>query len=308
MHQALVYGSTDELVSAAAPIVRESLERGDRVFASLASANIDALREELGADADRMTLHDTLDWAPRPADRLTEAMELVRALPAGTRLCSFGEPLWTGSDAGRREWARYESIINTVLADAPLRSVCVYDRSLPDDVLAHARCTHSELIDGSPARPSDTFTAPEEYLGRLSPGTRAEPGRDVRELAFGDDPHAFRASLAAIAGECGVDPRRIGDLVLAANEIAANAVVHGRPPVRSRTWTDGRELICEVADAGPGIHDPLAGWTVPRASEPGGWGLALSRRLCDAVEIVPHAAGNRVYLHVSLADRPAAAR
>lgn len=308
IHQAFVYSSAEELVGVTAPFLREGLADGDSLLVATARANLAPLREALGADADRVEMHDTEEWHPRPADRLNAVRRLVEGLEPGVGLRLLGEPVWTGSEAVLREWARYESVINVALAAAPLRFVCLYDRSrLGPGVLSHACCTHPELVgpDGE-ARPSDDFVAPDAFLRRLALGSDAAPGTEVHDVVFDGDHHTFRAALADRARAGGLDGARSDEFVIAANEVSSNAVVHGEPPVRARTWTADRELVCEISDAGPGLDDPFAGWSTADRPEPGGWGLALSRRLCDALEIVPDDHGTRVYLHMSL-DGAAAA-
>jgi hypothetical protein len=107
-HQALLYGSPDEFVSAMAPFVRAALERGDIVLAASKRPNIAALREELGADADAVRLEDTMEWMTRPFDRLQAFKQAVSDLPPGRSLSAMGEPNREGSPAPNRHWARYQ--------------------------------------------------------------------------------------------------------------------------------------------------------------------------------------------------------
>jgi anti-sigma regulatory factor (Ser/Thr protein kinase) len=301
-HQALVYDSPADLAAAVLPLLREGMERGDKLFVAARRANVDALLDALGADADRVELHDTERWAARPADRLAAVRRMVDAVPADSRVLAFGEPVWSGSPAVRREWARYESVINRALADAPLRFVCLYDRSaLSDDVLGHGLCTHGEVLERGTIRPSADYCPPELFVPSLK-ADRASVHDDAHEIEFDGDHGAFRRALAALALERGVDPDRVEEFVIAASEVSTNAVLHGALPVHARAWAADGEFVCEVSDSGGGIGDPLAGWGLPAAGATGGWGLPLTRRLCDALEIVPRADGTSVYLHVTLCD------
>jgi anti-sigma regulatory factor (Ser/Thr protein kinase) len=303
VHQAFLYDSPAHFAEVMAPVVRAGLERGDRVFVGVKRPSLDALAGALGPDAARVELRDTAEWSPRPGDRAFSIRRMLDELPPGGRLLALGEPVWTGSDAVLREWARYESAINAVFADAPLTFVCLYDRSeLPDHLLDHGRCTHGELIgdDGRPC-PCDAFVPPERYIPQLQDGA-VPPPDEVHEIVFDGDHRSFRLALAGLALERGVDPERVEEFVIAANEVSTNAVVHGGAPVRARAWAAGGDFVCEVSDAGAGIGDPLAGWMLPDGGASGGRGLALSRRLCDALEIVPTGAGTKVHLHVSLGD------
>jgi anti-sigma regulatory factor (Ser/Thr protein kinase) len=300
VHQGFIYTSADDFVATLAPFAREGLERGDVVFAGAARAGIDALREELGDDARYMELHDTEVWEPRPFDRLLAVKRMIDALPPGATLRAMGEPVWSGSPAVQREWARYESVINVALARAPLRFICLYDGStLPEHLLDHGRRTHRELLDAGTACPCASFVAPEEYVPALGRDFGDTP-RNAIDVPFDGDQHVFRAKLSKKARDEGLADERVARLVQAANEVATNALVHGERPVRAQMWTAGGEIVCEVADAGPGIADPFVGWRVPDPAIHGGWGLPMTRQLCDALEIATAADGTRVRLHMAL--------
>jgi anti-sigma regulatory factor (Ser/Thr protein kinase) len=113
---------------------------------------------------------------------------------------------------------------------------------------------------------------------------------DVRELV----------RTAAVAA--GLPAARVAEVVLAAHEIAMNALTHGRGRGAIRVWSDGNELVCEIEDRGPGIADPDTGVAPPDPSEPRGRGIWIARQLCQAVEIESADPGARVRLHVDLPD------
>lgn len=299
-HQAFLYDGAEQFAEAMAPLVRAGAERGDRVLVAAKRASTEALRAELGGDRNGVELHDTLEWHPRPVHRLMAVQRTIAELRPGSSLLALGEPVWTGSEAMRREWARYESTINVALADAPLRFICLYDRSeLPDSILDHGRGTHPEVVDGSLACPCAAFESPEEFVRELD--AVAAPARARYEIPFKGDHHGFRSLLAALAQECGMGSDRAEELVLAANEVVTNAVVHGEPPVLARCWVADGDFACEISDDGPGVADPFAGWTLPEPGSQGGWGLAVARRICDGLEVAGGGGdGSLVRLYVSL--------
>lgn len=118
----------------------------------------------------------------------------------------------------------------------------------------------------------------------------------VAEIGFCvHDLYDLRRLVASTARNAGLSSSRADELALAANEIATNAVLHGRPPATLRIWQREGEIVCEVADAGPGMKDTRAGQLRPPAGASGGRGLWLARQLCDSVEI-----RNGVWCTVSL--------
>jgi anti-sigma regulatory factor (Ser/Thr protein kinase) len=72
----------------------------------------------------------------------------------------------------------------------------------------------------------------------------------------------LRAIVAAAAAEAGLAPDRVQDAVIAAHELAANAVRHGAGHGRLRQWTDGQQMHCHVSDPGPA--DGTIAWPDPR--------------------------------------------
>jgi anti-sigma regulatory factor (Ser/Thr protein kinase) len=301
-HQAFLYDGAEEFAEAMAPLVREGAERGDKVLVAAKRESTDALRAKLEGDPGGIELHDTLKWYPRPVDRLMAVQQALAELPPDTGLLALGEPIWNGSAAMRREWVRYESTINVALADAPLRFICLYDRSeLPGEILAHGRGTHPELVAEGVGCPCAAFEQPEDCVRELDASAPPAPLDDRCRIDFQGDYHAFRGVLAESARELGMGADRADELVLAANEVVTNAVVHGAAPVGVRCWVVDGDFVCEVTDAGPGVADPFAGWELPQPPSPGGWGLALARRICDALEVAGGRGESRVRLYLSLA-------
>jgi anti-sigma regulatory factor (Ser/Thr protein kinase) len=111
---------------------------------------------------------------------------------------------------------------------------------------------------------------------------------DVRELV--------RVSATA----AGLPPARVAEVVLAAHEVAMNALTHGGGHGAVRVWNGGTELVCEIEDHGPGIGDPDTGSHPPDATAVSGRGLWIARQLCEAVEIEAADPGARVRLRVQL--------
>ena len=56
--------------------------------------------------------------------------------------------------------------------------------------------------------------------------------------------------MQAHAGQAGLSEDRVGEVVLAVHELAANAIAHGAGHGRLRMWDLGGTLSCEIVDGG----------------------------------------------------------
>lgn len=71
------------------------------------------------------------------------------------------------------------------------------------------------------------------------------------EQAFGPRSlYQLRAAVASYAAQAGLPPLRVGDVVVAVHELAANAIRHGAGHGRVRMWQNESMLHCEVTDEG----------------------------------------------------------
>ena len=95
---------------------------------------------------------------------------------------------------------------------------------------------------------------------------------------------ALRAAVAERACGTGVAPERVGDVVIAVHELAANAVRHGAGQGVVRIWRKGPCLCCAVSDDGPPREGPgraAASWP-----EREGHGLWVVRQVADDLTVV----------------------
>jgi anti-sigma regulatory factor (Ser/Thr protein kinase) len=294
-HQALIYRSQTQLTNATAAFVRLGLELGDPVLVAAQPTTIASLRAALGADAQLVQLHDSRTWFPHPFQRLQELRRLAAEVPAERALRVIDEWAWEGSGAGAREWARFESVVNVALADQPLRFVCLFDgRSLPAEVLQMAAHTHPQLIEDGAAVASAGFAVPGEH----APGP--PPASPASALTLPLPWAELRIAVREHAVRLGVASARVDDVVLAVQEVATNAEVHGEPPVRAEIWEEAGELVCQVSDGGAGMLDQHTGWVPPDDPAGGGWGLPIARLTCDAVEIGRASGRTAVTMFVTL--------
>jgi anti-sigma regulatory factor (Ser/Thr protein kinase) len=91
----------------------------------------------------------------------------------------------------------------------------------------------------------------------------------------------LRSAVAAYADALRAGPA-LDDILLTAYELCSNAVKHGGGSGRLRMWRQGRRIVCQVTDAGPGMVDPAGrGVESPPPYATGGRGLWIARRLAD---------------------------
>ncbi len=298
-HRALFYDGHDELAAAAAPLLRDGVERGDPAVAIVAGAGADALREELGAATGEVEFRAADAFYDTPVRLLARWAQELADYRGGGRLRVVSEvPFGRRSPAVLREWARADAIFSTAFPDAPLDMLCTYDASvLPDAVLEHARATHPGLVAGGERVQNPDYGDPVAFLRALDAAPLAPPPGVVHELRFDDEPALVRRFAAERARMAGLAGERLDDVRVAVTEIATNAVLHGRAPRVIRAWVDGPSIVFEVEDAGEGIGSPLTGFLAPSVEATDGRGVWIARRLCDLVEV----RGARVRMHLALA-------
>lgn len=301
-HPALVHADVGEFLSYLVPFVQAGVENREPAFVAVGADYLPALRDAVGAEAPGVTWADTREWHPNSSTRLRAFHEYVteRLADGATRIRLVGEPVWhEGRPDLIREWTRYESVLNTVLAPFPVSLVCTYDTSRLDPaIVASALRTHPVVSDGNGSeRPSPDFREPAELLRLWNPEPLPPPawapmlGRPtVLSMA--------RRFLREEAVRAGVTSERALDLAMAANEILTNALRHGRGAVALWGWPEDGRFVCQIQDDGPGIADPLAGYLPPTDAMEAGRGLWLARQLVDLLQIVPSSTGTTVRLLV----------
>lgn len=126
----------------------------------------------------------------------------------------------------------------------------------------------------------------------------------MSEMTFtADQLPAVRRFTAAHARRHRVHEDVIGDLVIAVNEIATNAVRHGSPTAGLRIWYDRDQMIAEIHDTGAWAPSAEPGANPPPIGAEGGMGLWVARQICSAVRISTGITGTVVRLELSVPGR-----
>lgn len=299
VHDALLYGSSAELVGVAAPFLREGLEAGDGAVIAVGPEATDVLREAVGDDPLVLVLEHSVLYRSRTPTAITRFRGLAEQASRGRRVRVVGEVGFGTTAADRHEWQRYEAVINEAFARFPLWGLCVFSTALPETVLRTARRTHPQLVGPSGRRPNTAYVDPADYLAGLpvpdEPLERTPPVLAVDDVTdFIALRHTVRARLDAVDGP----DDAIEDHLLAVDEMCSNALRHGRRPVGLRLWSAPGRVVCTISDAGSGPSDPFAGYGPAHGDDlsAGGMGLWLARQLCDHVALSADEHGSRVRL------------
>jgi anti-sigma regulatory factor (Ser/Thr protein kinase) len=303
-HEALLYAGEEDFADRVGGFVRDGIDAGEPILVAVGAAKIELLRRALGGSARWVKFVDIDELGANPA-RILPAWRTFAAphLAAGRPVRGVGEPVSPRRSAAELvECHRHEALLNLAFdGGGAWWLICPYDTgSLPEDVIAEARCTHPLIWSERHGQPSAEYRGPfasaEPFVTPLpDPPTAAE------ETAFAlGELRAVRAIAADAARGWGLPEARVADLILAAGEVASNSVRHGGGGGSMRIWFDGEAAVCEIRDAGF-IEEPLAGREPPHPGAGGGYGLWLANQVCDLVQVRSSPAGTTVRLHVRAA-------
>ncbi|WP_141581893.1 sensor histidine kinase [Actinomadura sp. WMMA1423] len=288
-HKAFMYQGIEEFLSVAAPFLQSGVERDDVVLAIAREPHLSALRDSLPAHRDAVVFHDSATFYRHPVHTLRDYQNIVKESAPRT-ICALAEPVWSGLDERRTlEWIRYESLINVVFGESGARALCPYDSAeLPPRILDEARRTHPLLLAPGHDGENDEYVDPVEFGSGFDSRFSLDRPAGAEYLPIdGDDLHALRVFVGERAHRHGLAKQQAQNLVTAANEVAANALQHGTPPIGLWVWQDGTDLVCEIGDHGfwrPG-PDALTGFIPPDSALQRGFGLWTVRLLVDLMEL-----------------------
>ena len=298
-HPALLYRNDEEYLAGTVPYIRDGLAAGEPVAVAVPGANLRLIRDALGADAERVLLRDMTVAGRNPGRIIPTVLLAFADAHPGRRVRLVGEPIWAGRSVTEYPaCAQHEALINAVFAGRAATILCPYNTELLDPVwVADAHQTHPVMVDAVGEYDSLRYHDPIAVAAGFNlpladpPAGAAAMVVDVHSLP------AARHFITAYATHAGVPPVRIGDVVLAVNELATNAAEHGGGSGELSVWTLGDYLVCQLADRGR-FRDPLAGRIPVPADVPGGRGLLLVNQLCDLVRMHTTPAGTIIRIHV----------
>jgi anti-sigma regulatory factor (Ser/Thr protein kinase) len=299
-HRAMVYDHDDDFLGAAVPFVREGLEAEETVLVIRSSGGITGLRDTLGDAAKTVEFHDSASWYTQPTRTVAAYTRFIMDNP-GARIRVVAEPGWEcGSSAEISEWTRYESLVNQAFAPIDASVLCMYDRrTAAPGVIEGVMRTHPEIVDGSGPWPNGAYRDPETVFAEVDRDPLPPPPHGAASAPVTSaDLSELRWFIGGHGRGHGLPPSRLNDLLVAATEVATNAVHHGALPITCRVWGEGDDLVVEVTDAG--IWEPAtAPGFLPADLTAPGFGLWGVRMLCPLVQLRTGDAGTTVRLRVS---------
>jgi anti-sigma regulatory factor (Ser/Thr protein kinase) len=166
--------------------------------------------------------------------------------------------------------------------------LCSYDANgTPDPVIAGVWETHPEVVADDSWTSSDRYEDPDHVLRRVTPAPAPLTG--LRPIPFGRGTEELREQLARELAADRMSEAQSLDLLLAATELANNAMQHGGGIREVRAGRVRGRFVCEIVDRGDGFDDPAAGYLAPR--EGIGAGLWVARQLTWRIEFFRSPAG-----------------
>jgi anti-sigma regulatory factor (Ser/Thr protein kinase) len=285
-HEAIYYGSEDELLAVVVPFLRGGVEAGEPTVVSLDDEKAELVRAAV-PESSKITFLTTDELYARPAVAIKAYRDLMAGYVAGgaPRIRILGEVPHAALESTWDWWARYESAVNYAYDEFPLWSMCGYDtRITPRHILDDVARTHPLVAtpDGRHS-PGGGYIEPPTFLGQSRPMTDY-PIQHQLPLAelIDPTPPAVRRAVRD-ANRTTLPPGGIEDFLVAVSETVTNALRHGRPPVRVRIWTDPDQLVVTVHDHGAGPTDPFAGLQPAANRSTGGLGLWIAHQMCSHV-------------------------
>jgi anti-sigma regulatory factor (Ser/Thr protein kinase) len=298
-HAALLYRDQAEYLAGTMPFIRAGLAAGQPVALAVPRRNLRWLREVLSADADRLVLHDVAVAGRNPGRIIPTVLSEFADANAGRPVRIVVESIWAGRSALEYPaCAQSEALVNVALADQPVAILCPYDSAALDrSWIQDAHRTHPALCSGTRRWRSTRYGDPVAVARRFNWPLPSPPDDAA---TFSVDLHTLPAARRFVAGHAtaaSLAPPRVTELILAVNELAANAVEHGGGIGHLAVWAQHDHLICQISDDGH-LIDPLAGRRPSRWANAGGRGLLLVNQLCDLVRTYTTASGTITRIHV----------
>lgn len=297
-HDLLVYDSDDGFARFVGLFVEEGVEAGHPTVVVTGPRQRAVLTDTLtAADAEAVRFIDRDGFYTRPEKALADYDAILRGLfsQGADAVRLYGELPDHKVAEDWASWLRYEASLNRLFAGQPIWVTCGYDaRRLPQEVLDGAWRAHREVhLHGWRENPH--YEDPVHVARSLAPAYAELPS--LRSLPVVEGEAALRHLLARELESAGVDADVASEMLAAAVAVLVNAQQHGGGLRSLRTGRVEGRFVCEIADAGPGLDDPFAGYLPPRRrGDPAG--LWRARQLTAGLDLLSPGTGLTVRLWV----------
>jgi anti-sigma regulatory factor (Ser/Thr protein kinase) len=295
-HNAFIYKSDDEYLARAVPFLKEGLEAGEGAIVAQTKPGMAMMREALGGDAIHVTFVDVSSAYTRPARTLAAYHKVYADQLQKTSTLRAVADVQFGPDPREWDmWAGYEAVFNRSFGHLSAWVLCSYNANgTPDPIIEGVWQTHPKVVNGEAWTTSGRYEEPDQLLRRITPPPENLPA--LRSTPAGRDPEQIRERLAPELIAAGLGEAKTLDMLLAATEIATNALHHGGGITDVRVGQAHGRFVCEIIDRGRGFDDPAAGYLAPRAGV--GSGLWVARQLTWRIEFFqsPRGFTTRIWL------------
>jgi anti-sigma regulatory factor (Ser/Thr protein kinase) len=298
-HSAFVYDDDDRMVEQMAPFLSPALAADEgRAVVVLDRRKWTRLASALGSDASEAVYVERGSFYTRPEAALAAYDRALRVFvrDGAREVRVFGEVPCCETAAETDVWLTYEAILNSAFEHHPVWVMCGYDtREASGPLLEGAFDTHPEMLMDDLA-PSPHYHEPDDVVTARTPPPG--PLEGLHTLSLDGGPRGFREALSAELEAADVPEAEAENMIIAADEVLANAHRHGGEPVSVRVGRVGDRFVCDVSDEGPGIDNPLVGFLPPKPGHTEGAGLWVARQLTRQLELVRSSHGASVRLWV----------
>jgi anti-sigma regulatory factor (Ser/Thr protein kinase) len=278
------------------PFLKAGIEAGEGAIVAHTKPGLALTREALGSEAARVTFFDVSGAYTRPAQTLAAYHRIYVEQLRKTPTLRAVADVQFGPDPDEWDvWTGYEAVFNRSFGHLPAWVLCSYDANgTPDPVIEGVWQTHPEVVAADSWNSSDRYEDPDHLLRRITPSPAPLTG--LRPIPIRGGAEGLREQLACELAADKVSEALSVNLLLAATEIANNAMQHGGGIQEARVGHAAGRFVCEIVDRGDGFDDPAAGYLAPRAGI--GSGLWVARQLTWRIESFHSPAGftTRIWL------------
>src|SRR5256885_2203984 len=263
-HNALVYESTDEYLALVVPFLKAGIEAGEGAVVAHMKAGLAVMREALGAEAAQGAFFDGSAAYPRAPGTLAAYHRVFVEQFRKTPMLRAVADVQFGPDPDEWDlWTGYEAMFNRSFEHLPAWVLCSYHANgTPDPIIEGVWQTHPEVVAGDSLKRSDHYEDPDHLLRRITPAPAPLTG--LHPIPFGSGAEDLREQLARELAADKISEAQSLDLLLAATEIANNAIQYGGGIREVRVGRAQGRFVCEIVDRGDGFDDPAAGYLAPR--------------------------------------------